>query len=112
MPDFDTRKPQEPNDPNKLGVALLADKLRTLLIANKHRILLIANRIRTLLIASKRRVLLIAERLPTLLVAHRLRILLLSGGILLFVAAVPTGFLIYSSVQTSTGSPSRMRVSS
>jgi Tol biopolymer transport system component len=98
MPDFNTRKPQEPNEPNRLGISLLADKLRALLIASKHRTPLIVNRSRSLLTAGKQRVVLIADGLRSLLVAHRLRTLLISGGILFFVVAVvPVGLLIYSS---------------
>ena len=70
MPDFDTRQPQEPNEPNRI---------RTMLSANKHRILSIANKVRTLLIA------------------NRLRNLLIGGGILLFlVVTVRVGLLISS----------------
>ena len=44
LPDFNTRKPQEPNEQNRLGVALLADKLRNLLSVSRLRNLLVANR--------------------------------------------------------------------
>jgi hypothetical protein len=33
MPDFDTRKRQEPNEPNRFRVQLVENKLRTLVIA-------------------------------------------------------------------------------
>ena len=80
MPDFDTREPQEPNEPNRLRIAVIANKLRTLLNATRSRIVLIANRVRSLLIA------------------NRLRTLLIGGGTLLFVVvAVPMGPLIYHS---------------
>lgn len=80
MPDFDTRRPQKSNDPDKVRISLLANKLRALLIATRPRIQLIANRFRSLLIA------------------NRLRTLLISGGVLLFVvAAIPVGLLVYSS---------------
>jgi Tol biopolymer transport system component len=79
MPDFNTRKPQETNEPNRLHIQLVANKLRTLLIATKPRILLFANRVRSLLIT------------------NRLRTLLIGGGILLLVVTVPFGPLIYSS---------------
>ena len=69
--DFDTQKPQVPNEPNKL---------RTLLSAISPRIALIANRTRNLLNANK------------------LRTLLIGGGTLLFVVvAVLVGLRIYSS---------------
>jgi hypothetical protein len=74
--DFDTRKPQEPAEPNKH---------RTLLIATRSRILLIANRVRNLLIAT------------------RLRTLLIGGGILWFVmVAIPVGVFIYSASELGT----------
>jgi hypothetical protein len=38
MRDFNTRKPEGPNEPNRLGIPLIANKLRTLLIANKFHI--------------------------------------------------------------------------
>ena len=80
MPDFDTRKPQEPNEPNRVRIQVAANKLRTLLIVIKNRILSMANRVRNLLIA------------------NRLRTLLIGGGTLLFVVVgVPVGLLIYSS---------------
>jgi hypothetical protein len=34
MPYFDTRKPREPNEPNRFRVELVASKLRTLLISS------------------------------------------------------------------------------
>jgi WD40 repeat protein len=96
MPDFDTRKPQEPNEPNMLGITTLADKLRSLWTANKVGIPLIANKVRTLLIASKGSLLLLAGRLRSLLVTNRLRTMLISGGILLYiVVAVPLALLYF-----------------
>jgi|SRR5215212_1899559 len=99
MPDFDTRTPQEErNRPLRLRIALIANKLRSLLTAIKVRIPLIANRVRSLLNASKGNLVLLAERLRSLLVATRLCTLLISGGIHLFVvAAIPVGLLISSS---------------
>src|SRR5215210_7366988 len=41
MPDFDTRKPQEPNEPSRHRIALIADKLRSSLMANRLRAFLI-----------------------------------------------------------------------
>src|SRR5215212_6467928 len=80
MPDFNTRKPQEPNEPNRLHIQLIANKLRSLSMASKGRFVSIAKKVRSLL------------------VANRLRTLLIGGGILLLVvAAVPVGLLIYSS---------------
>jgi hypothetical protein len=79
MPDFDARKPQERNDPNRVRIQSCANKLRTLLIATRPRIVLIANRVRNALIE------------------NRLRTLLIGGGILLLVVAVPVGLLMYSS---------------
>jgi Tol biopolymer transport system component len=97
MPDFDTRKPPEPNEPSRLPNAVIADKFRTLLSAARPRIALVANKLRNLPIASKRRTLLMANTLRGSLMANRLRSLLI-GGVLLFVAlAVPVGLLIYSS---------------
>src|SRR5215212_10017002 len=103
MPDFDTRTPQEErNRPLRLRIALIANKLRTLLTANKVRIPLIANRVRGLLNASKGNLVLLAERLRSLLVVRRLRTLLIGGGILLFVvAAIPVGLLISCSSRMS-----------
>jgi hypothetical protein len=63
MRDFNTRKPEGPNEPNRLGIPLIANKLRTLLIANKFHIQLIENRLRNLFNTSKGRMLLIAHRL-------------------------------------------------
>jgi hypothetical protein len=80
MPDFDTRTPQEPNEPRRHRVASIGDKLRALLDAAKSRVASIANRVRSLLSATT------------------LRALLIGGGLLFFVAvAVPVGLLIYSS---------------
>lgn len=95
MPDFDTRKPQKPNEPSRHRISFIADKLPPMLSANKRRIALIANRLRSLLMASKRRTLSMANTLRGSFMANRLRTLLI-GGVLLFVAvAVPIGMLIY-----------------
>jgi hypothetical protein len=69
MPDFDTKTPQEPNEPNKL---------RTHWNATKGRIALIATRVRNLVIA------------------NRLRTSLIGGALLLLALALPIGLLIYS----------------
>jgi Tol biopolymer transport system component len=80
MPDFDTRKPQQPDEPSRHRVASIAAKLRALLISARSRVQLIANRVRSLLSATT------------------LRALLIGGGVLFFVAvAVPVGLLIYPS---------------
>jgi hypothetical protein len=69
MPEFDTQRPQEPNEPSKL---------RTLLRAHKHRILLIVNNLRSVLMA------------------NWLRTVLISLGVFFFVmVVVPGGLLIY-----------------
>jgi hypothetical protein len=47
--DFDTREPQEPKQPNKLRVGMMATKLRILLVANKLRSGLLAKRLLSLL---------------------------------------------------------------
>ena len=41
MPDFDTRTPQEPNEPNRLPIMSIANRVRNLLIATRLRTLLI-----------------------------------------------------------------------
>jgi hypothetical protein len=41
MPEFNTRKPQRPNEPNKLRSPVIASKLRSLVIATRLRALLI-----------------------------------------------------------------------
>jgi WD40-like Beta Propeller Repeat len=80
MPDFDTRTPQEPNEPHRHRIASIAGKLRALLVAARSRVPSIANRVRSLLSATT------------------LRALLIGGGVLFFVAvAVPVGLLIYPS---------------
>ena len=80
MPDFDTRTPQEPDEPSRHRIASIAEKLRALLVAARSRVGLIANRVRSLLSATT------------------LRRLLIGGGALFFVAvAVPVGLLIYPS---------------
>jgi hypothetical protein len=80
VPDFDTRKPQEPNEPSRHHIASFVDKLRALLVAAKSRIPSIANHVRSLSSATT------------------LRTWLIGGGVLFFVAvAVPVGLLIYPS---------------
>jgi hypothetical protein len=49
MPDFDTQRPQEPNEPNRLRVGMMATKHRILLVANRLRSRLLANRFVSLL---------------------------------------------------------------
>ena len=78
MPDFDTRKPQGSNEPNRPPMTLLANRLSRLLSASKGRILSMAGMLRHSLMANK------------------LRSLLL-GAILLF------GLLIYSSSELADG---------
>jgi len=51
MRDFDTRKPHEPNEPSRARSALIALKHRILLIADRIRTLLPANRVAPLLIS-------------------------------------------------------------
>jgi hypothetical protein len=71
MPDFDTQKPQEPNEPGRL---------RTLLSAHQHRILSLANEFRTLMLT------------------NWLRTALIGVGIFFFViVVVPGGLLVYQS---------------
>src|SRR5919107_1983179 len=80
MPDFDTRKPPEPNEPNRLRIPFIAYRLRVLLTTTKLRIQSIANGLRSLLPANK------------------VRISLVGGVILLLVgAAFTVGLPIYSS---------------
>jgi hypothetical protein len=62
MPDFDTQTPQEPNEPNKLRTHWNATKGRIALIATRVRNLVIANRLRTPLIRGA--LLLLALALP------------------------------------------------
>jgi len=78
MPDFDTRKPQGSNEPNRPPMTLLANRLSRLLSASKGRILSMAGMLRHSLLANKLRSLLI-------------------GGVLIFVIAPAlVGLLIYS----------------
>ena len=95
MPDFDTRKPQEPNEPDRARIRVVANKLRTLLVATRPRIQLIANRLRSLLMASKRRTLSMANALRGSLMANRLRTLLIGGVLLFVVVVVHDGMLIH-----------------
>jgi Tol biopolymer transport system component len=78
MPDFNTRKPQGSNQPNRSRLSSTANGLRGLLTTGKLRILLMAGTIRRFLVANRRRTLLVG------------------GGIVLFVVAVPLGLIIYS----------------
>src|SRR5215211_1712368 len=78
MPDFDTRKPQGSNEPNRPRMTSITNRLSGLLSASKHRILSIASALRRSLIANRYRSLFV-------------------GGVLLFVVvAAPVGLLIYS----------------
>ena len=78
MPDFDTRKPQGSNEPNRPPMTLLANRLSRLLSASKGRILSMAGMLRHSLLANKLRSLLI-------------------GGVLIFVIAPAlVGMFIYS----------------
>jgi Tol biopolymer transport system component len=79
MPDFDTRKPQESNEPRR------------------HRIALIVGPLHSLSRASKRRILLMARGLRDSLMANRPRTLLIGGVFLCVMVAVPVGLLTYSS---------------
>jgi Tol biopolymer transport system component len=79
MPDFDTRKPQESNEPSRSRIRSIANRLSSLLSASKIRIQSIARTIRR----------------P--LMANRNRTLLIGGGLLFVMVAVPVGLLIYSS---------------
>jgi Tol biopolymer transport system component len=76
--DFDTRKPQGSDEPNRPRMTLLANRLRGLLTASKHRILSMASTLRHSLIANKH------------------RSLLISGVLLLVIAPALVGLLIYS----------------
>jgi Tol biopolymer transport system component len=78
MPDFDTRRPQRPNEPSTVGIRWVANKLRLLLIAIAPHIRLTANRVRSLFIANP------------------VRTLAISGGIVLLMVSVSLGLLIYS----------------
>jgi Tol biopolymer transport system component len=51
MPDFDTRKPQEPNEPDRFRVQMVANKLRTALMATSLRALLIVGGILLFVVA-------------------------------------------------------------
>jgi hypothetical protein len=88
MPDFDTRRPQESDEPGRL---------RAWSNASGQRIPLIAERLRALLSAGKRRILLAARRFRALLVANRFRTLFVGGGLLLCVVAISVGLLISAS---------------
>src|SRR5919112_1968335 len=50
MPDFDTRTPQEPSEPDRVRIQGVASNLRTLLSVSRLRNLLVANRPRAFLI--------------------------------------------------------------
>jgi hypothetical protein len=78
MPDFDTRKPQSPNERNRPRIQSIANTLRSLSTGGKRRILSRASTLRHSLMANRNRNLLI-------------------GGVLLFaIVAAPVGVLIYS----------------
>jgi hypothetical protein len=78
MPDFDTRKPQGSDKPNRPRIQSIANRLSSLLTASKPRILAIASTIRRSLTANKVRSLFV-------------------GGVLSFVIAPAlVGLLIYS----------------
>jgi uncharacterized protein YjbI with pentapeptide repeats/Tol biopolymer transport system component len=78
MPDFDTRKPQGSNEPNRPRMTLIANRLSTLLSASKDRILSMAGTLRRSLMSNKLRSLLV-------------------GGVLLFVIAPAlVGLFIYT----------------
>jgi Tol biopolymer transport system component/uncharacterized protein YjbI with pentapeptide repeats len=80
IPDFDTRTPQEPDEPNRLRNPLIAYRLRALLTTTKRRIQSIANGLRSLVLANK------------------VRTSLLGGVILLLVGpAFTVGLPLYSS---------------
>jgi Tol biopolymer transport system component len=81
MPDFDTRTPQEPNEPS--GQRIVSD-------------------------AHSRRILSIADRFRSLLVANRLRSAWIGVGVLFFViVVVPGGLLIYQVAEgDANGDPS------
>ena len=85
MPDFDTRTPQRPNEPNRSRITLIANRLRGLLTASKLRILSMATTFRRLLMANRRRTLLIG------------------GSTVLFMVAAALGLSIYSSSELASG---------
>src|SRR5215210_4690933 len=78
MPDFDTRKPQGSDEPNR------------------PRMTLIANRLSRLLSASKVRILSIADTLSHSLMANKLRSVLLGAVLLLVIAPASVGLLMYT----------------
>src|SRR5215211_7271551 len=78
MPDFDTRTPQEANEPNRPRMRLIANRLSSLLSVGKLRILSIASTLRRSLMAI------------------RLRSLLIGGVLLFVIAPASVGLLIYS----------------
>jgi Tol biopolymer transport system component len=78
MPDFDTRKPQEANEPNRPRMRLIAHRVSRLLSAIKIRILSMAGTLRHSLMANK------------------LRSLLIGGGLLFVIAPASVGLLLYS----------------
>jgi Tol biopolymer transport system component len=78
MPDFDTRKPQGSDEPNR------------------PRMTLIENRLSRLLSASKVRILSIAGPLGRSLMANKLRSLLIGGVLLFVIAPALVGLLIYA----------------
>jgi hypothetical protein len=78
MLDFDTRKPQGSNEPNRVRTTLIANRLRGPLHAGKLRFLSMGSTLRSSLMAS------------------RLRTLLIGGIFLIVMVAAPAGLLIYS----------------
>jgi hypothetical protein len=78
MPDFDTRKPQGSDEPNRPRLPLAADRLRSLSSGGKRRILSRASTLRRSLMA------------------NRNRSLLISGVFSFVIVAAPAGVLIYS----------------
>src|SRR5215217_6670525 len=85
MPDFDTRKPQGSNEPNRPRMTSITNRLSSLLSASTFRILSIASALRRSVIANRYR----------RLIANRYRSLFV-GDVLLFAVAAPVGLLIYS----------------
>jgi DNA-binding XRE family transcriptional regulator len=71
MPDFDTRKPQGSNEPNRVRTTLIANRLRGLLRAGKLRFLSMGSTLRSSLMANKLRTLLIGGILLIVMVAAR-----------------------------------------
>src|SRR5215216_665487 len=83
--DFDTRKPQGSDEPNRPRMTLLANRLSRLLSAGKLRMLSMASTLRRFFMANK------------------YRTLLIGGGIVLFMVAAALGLSIYSSSELASG---------